>query len=145
MSGGQYSNATAFYAHGASVVVLPGVVCAFLERYSNISEVRIRARGANPGISAALEAVQLAAMAWASTGTGTKVEKSPEHGADWRDTLLGTAEAARLLGITERAVRKAIERERLEAVKDDSGRWQISRHELEQYHRAVRAKSAVAA
>ncbi|MGC0271727.1 helix-turn-helix domain-containing protein [Pseudactinotalea sp. Z1739] len=49
-----------------------------------------------------------------------------------------TGQAASLLGIGERAVRQAIQRGRLPAVRV-GGRWVIEREDLEQYRQAVKA------
>ncbi|MGB3761832.1 MAG: helix-turn-helix domain-containing protein [Ornithinimicrobium sp.] len=119
----------------------PGVLvsartCAWLERHAGLSALRVRVRGTDPQVSRALEEVRYAAMSWRSSATGTTRDAQAEPAADLTQWLTST-EAAILLGVTPRAVRKAIARGALTAT-NEAQRWRISREDLEHF-RAARA------
>lgn len=116
-------------------VVLNARACAWLERYARLSDLRVRVRGTDPEISRQLEEIRYAAMAWRGSATGTKEAAKPEPATqlEW----LSTGQAADLLGIGDRAVRKAIAETRLNAT-EVAGRYRISREDVEHY-RAARA------
>lgn len=117
-------------------VILDARACAVLERYAGLSDLRVRVRGVDPHISRQLEEVRLAALSWRSSATGTEEASGPEPATD-SERWLSTGEAADLVGVTSRAIRKAIDEGRLEAVKV-GGHNRISREDLEHY-RAARA------
>lgn len=123
-------------ADGAPAVVLSARTAAFLERYAALTSVRVRVRGIDPAISAELEELRQAAMAWRGTATGTVVAHQAEPGAD--SGWLSTLEAGRLLGITARGIRKAITTGRLPAT-TVAGRRRVSREDLAHYDAARRA------
>lgn len=130
------------YVHGvdAPVVVVPARVCAWLERYASLNEVRIQERGADPEVDAVLVAVRLAALTWRTTATGTAVAAKPEAPTDLNQWM-STGQAAERLGITDRAVRLAIKENRLKATNLD-GRWRITAEDLQHF---TAAKAATAA
>lgn len=129
----------AAYVHGdGSVVVVPARVAAWLQRHAGLRSLRTECRGVDREVDAVLVALAVAAAAWSGqfngSGSGTVHAGQPEPAPV---STLTTAQAATLLGCTDRAVRKAIAAGRLHAV-DDGGRWRIAREDLEHY-RAGRA------
>lgn len=130
------------YVHGvdAPVVVIPARVCAWLERHASLNEVRIRERGADPEVDAVLVAVRLAALTWRTTATGTPVAAKPEAPTDLNQWF-STGQAADRLGITDRAVRLAIQEQRLHAT-NVAGRWRISKEDLQHFSAAKNAATA---
>lgn len=132
------------YLHGIEgpVVVLPGWFVDWLERNSNIGQVRVHARGTDPAVDELLLATRHAAMQWRTTSepasdTGSKPAPVSEVAPSLTREWLTVAQAAGLIGITDRAVRLAITERRLPATR--SGRaWQIERSDVNDY-RAQRA------
>lgn len=121
------------YVHGEHgvVVMVPGRVAAWLERKCGLSEQRVMARGIDAEVDAVLMALHLASLQWRSAATGTDNASSaepPASSAAW----LTTTQAAGLLGITDRAVRKAIGERRLDATRVGNA-WQVSRESVEHF------------
>lgn len=127
------------YVHGVGspVVVLPGRVCAWLERYAKLNDVRIQNRGVDAEVDAVLVAVRLAALAWRDAATGSPVAAKPEAPADLNQWFT-TTQAGDKIGITDRAVRLAIKEHRLKASNID-GRWRIAREDIEHFKAAKQA------
>ncbi|MBB6343777.1 excisionase family DNA binding protein [Nonomuraea muscovyensis] len=125
------------YVYGATgpVVVVPGRVAAWLERHAQLGRLRIERRGQDPEVDAVLAALRQAAAAWRSSATGTPNTNQPEPVP--LSPQMGTSSAADLLGITDRAVLKAIHEGRLPAERV-AGRWLITREDVEHF-RAGRA------
>lgn len=122
--------------HVGPCVVLPGRVCATLNRLLNLDAVRKQVRGHNAELDQALLAIKLAATASAGSGAGTSVAPQPEpvsRSGQQLNDMVGTVTAATILNMTDRAVRKAISEKRLPATKDDSGRHRITREDLAAY------------
>lgn len=119
--------------HGPAVVV-PARVAAVLERYADLTGLRVRTRGVDPEVTHVLEALRYAALTWRSSAIGTAEAVRPEPAAssDW----LSTREAADLLRVTPRAVRKSIALGKLPSQRVGN-RHRISREDLEHY-RATR-------
>lgn len=117
-------------------VVIDARTAAWLDQYAELSRLRVRVRGTDPQISKALEEIRYAAMFWRSSATGTEVETKPEPATN-SEQWLSTGQAADRLGVTCRAIRKAIAEARLPAAKVGRN-YRISREDLEHY-RAARA------
>jgi excisionase family DNA binding protein len=115
-------------------VIVPQRVAAWLERHAQLGRLRIDVRGADAEVDNVLTALRLAAMAWRDSACGTDARNLTEVEPL---SVLSTVQAAGELGITDRAVRLAIQEGRLTG-QQVSGRWQISREDLEHY-RAARA------
>lgn len=115
---------------GPSALVPPRVA-ALLERHGNLSALRVRTRGVDPEATRVLEALHYAALSWRSSVTGTEEAPRPELTADW----LSAAEAADVVGISSRGIRKAISEGRLEASLVGT-QYRISRESLEHYRAA---------
>lgn len=114
-------------------VVLDGRACALLNRALNLDRVRVELRGQTPELDWALQAIKLGALAHASSVGGTSVAPQPEPRiASTEVDSVSTSLAAELLGITPRAVRRAIAEKRLPATRLD-GRWRIARDDLQYY------------
>lgn len=111
-------------------VRISGRVAAFLERHANLAQFRRDIRGRDRELDAALTALGFAAAEWRSTATGTRRAGPPEP--ETPSKWLSTTQAATQLHITDRAVRKAIDEERLAATKTD-GRWRINAEDLAHY------------
>lgn len=122
-------------ADGPAVLV-PARVAAILERHAGLTDLRVRTRGIDPEASAVLEALRFAAMSWRSSATGTTDDTEPEPAQD-SEQWLTTGQAAELVGVTARAIRKAVTEGRLSASKVGNHN-RISREDLEHY-RAARA------
>ncbi|MGW3854732.1 helix-turn-helix domain-containing protein [Micromonospora arida] len=140
MSGREFRPPAA-YVHGLDgpTVVVPGRVAAWLERHANLRQIRTGHRGADPEVDSVLVALAVAAAAWrqqtgVSSDHGTDQRKQPEHESESR---LTTTQAANLLNITDRGVRAAIARHRLNAQRVGD-QWLIDREDLEHF-RAGRA------
>jgi Helix-turn-helix domain len=128
--------------HGldAPVVLVSGRVAAWLLSRAGLDEYHRSHRGDDPEVDQVLVALKLAAIAWrerkTSTDHGTREAGAPPHVAP-SPKWFTTAAAARVLGITARAVIKAISVGRLPAVWS-AGRWWIDPDDVEHY-RAQRA------
>lgn len=118
------------------VAVIDGRVCAVLNRLLGLDKIRAQVRGQNPQLDQALLAIHLAALATESSSTGTNPAPQPEPVPQSKHQLnndtVSTTTAATLLGITDRAIRKAIIEKRLTATNVD-GRYRIPRDALERY------------
>jgi len=110
------------------VVVLPGRIAAYLDHHAGLNEFRLRARGQDPELDAALIALHLVALQWRTSAVGTAEDVRPEPAAAW----LSTTEAAARVGVTSRAIRRAIAEKRLAATRVGRS-WRISRTDLEHY------------
>ena len=121
------------YVFGEYVLV-HGAVADLLERHANLDEFRRKVRGSNAVLDNTLVALHLGAVTWRSSGDGTKPAAPSEPAADSTQarTWATSAEAARQLGVTQRAVLKAIDTGKLAASKVD-GRWQIQPEDLTHY------------
>ncbi len=110
------------------VVIVSARVADYLNRHAGLGQYRVAHRGEDLEIDAALLAIAVVGGAWRGSvvGTGEKNPPEPAAGSSW----VSTAEAAARLGVTGRAVCKAIAEGRLKATK--SGRiWRIHRADLE--------------
>jgi len=116
-------------------VMVPAQVAAWLEEQTTLPQRRIQLRGVDPAIDEVLLAIRQAAMSHSpadGSGPGTSLASVPEPAAV--SDVFGVAAAAGLLGITGRAVRKAITENRLPATRVD-GRWLINRHDALNFKR----------
>ena len=98
-----------------------------------LDDFRHRVRGRRPDLDALLEALRAAGERWASADRGSVEAEAPEATPEW----LSTSEVASRVGLTTRAVVLAIGEKRLSA-EWSSGRWMVSREELEHF-KAARA------
>lgn len=119
----------------APVVVVPGRVAAWLLSRAGLADYHRAHRGDDPEVDQVLVALKLAAIAWRerATGTdhGTREADTPPQDAP-SPTWLNATTAARALGITSRAVVKAIAAGRLPA-QWSAGRWWIDPADVEHY------------
>lgn len=112
-------------------------MAGWLVRQPEFRALRTKARGQHPAVHAYLTAVTVVGQEWISSVSGTPVASISEQAPSLR-TWVTTREAADLLDLSStRAVTQAIARKRLKARNED-GRWQIEREDLEHY-RAARA------
>jgi excisionase family DNA binding protein len=118
------------YVHGlnGSVVVLPGRIAAYLEHHAGLNEFRLRARGQDPELDAALVALHLVALQWRNSAVGTAEDVRPEPAAAWHSTT----EAAARAGVTSRAIRRGIAEKRITATRVGRS-WRIARTDLAHY------------
>jgi excisionase family DNA binding protein len=119
-------------------VMVPGRIAAWLERAAHLRELRTSVRGVDPELDAVLVALALTAAQWrtrrgVSTDHGTELRKL---GTESSGCPLTTGEAADLLDMSERGVRKAIEAGRLQATRHGDV-WRIGKEDLEMF-RATR-------
>ena len=122
--------------HGPCVV-LPVSVAAWLNDRYRLDLLRGQVRGIDPVVDKSLMAITQAAKAWRLSDSGTIGESLPEPDRQ----LVSTQTAARILGTTDRAVRAAIHRRQLHGERVE-GRWQIARHDIENYRIARRNRAA---
>lgn len=117
--------------HGVDgpVVIVSSRVCALLSRHAGLDRFRMQERGVDPELDAALLAMHAAAASWRGSRAGTREAPQPEP---VRSLWVTTNDAAGLLQMTDRGIRKAIAEKRLEATRVDD-RWRISREDLEHF------------
>lgn len=124
------------YVHGLDGpgVFVPGRIAAVLIRRAALNEVRLTLRGLDPEVDAVLEALVIAAVQWRQRRGMASDMGSDQgtRGVGSSRSALTTAEAADLLGITQRAVRLAIEERRL-AGRLSGGVWLVDREDIEQF------------
>jgi len=112
-------------------------VAAVLLRYAELDRYHLTHRGEDAEVDQALIALKVAALTWRESATGTKNAARPELAPqlEW----LSTKEAADALAMTDRAIRKAIREDRLQAA--TIGRaYRINREQLA--HFKARKESA---
>lgn len=117
-------------------VVVSGRVAAWLLSRGRLNEYHRTHRGDDPEVDQTLVGLKIAALAWrerhtVGTGHGTTAAGTPPQAAPSPAWLTTTA-TARVVGITARAVVKAITAGRLPA-QWWSGRWWIDPEEVEHY------------
>lgn len=123
--------------HGldAPVVLVSGRVAAWLLSRARLNEYHRAHRGDDPEVDQVLVALKLAALAWreriVGTDCGTDRASSSPQAAPSPEWLTTTA-TARLLGITSRAVVKAISAGRLPA-QWFAGCWWIDPEDVAHY------------
>ncbi|ACV79816.1 excisionase family DNA-binding protein [Nakamurella multipartita] len=115
------------FIHGDQVII-PARYAYWLKR-SCLDSIRPKVRGADPQLDQILQAISYAGLRWAESGSGTSVAPQAEPMQQSSETV-STATAASILGISDRAVRKAIAEGRLEATQVD-GRYRINRNDVE--------------
>lgn len=122
------------------MVMVPSRVAALIDREMDMHALRIRARANDPEVYEVLLSLHEVALAWRSSavaGTEEDTRPEPKRGLEQTKQLTST-EAADHLGVTDRAIRKAIHEGRLAASKTGS-KWLIDREELA--HFKTRRKS----
>ena len=131
------------FVHGvdAPCVVLPGRVAAVLLTRAGLADYHRAHRGNDPEVDQALVALKLAAAAWRSRTIGSDHRTRPA--ADAIDPApspqwLSTNAAAQRLGVTARAITKAINSGRLPA-RWWGGCWWLNPHDVEHYRSTRRA------
>lgn len=123
---------------GGPVAIVPGRIAALLHDRFGLGRLRTEIRGQDAELDSVLVALGVAAGAWRTSVTGRKEAVQPEPVAA-SDQWVTTTSAAGLLGITDRAVRLAIQDQRLPA-ENHQGRWRITRADVEHYRAARHAK-----
>lgn len=122
------------YLHGdGAVVVVPARVCAYLNSLAGLDEFRRANRGADPEVDAVLVAIRIAEVRWREAATGTREAAKPEPATD-SNQWFSTTQAAGLLKVGDRAIRKAISAGHLPA-ESIAGRWRINRESIEHYRK----------
>ncbi|MET3450101.1 helix-turn-helix domain-containing protein [Curtobacterium sp. 1544] len=115
--------------HGTDgpVVLVSARAAAWLIRYAELDSYHQTHRGEDAEVDQTLIALKVAALSWRNAATGTKSAAKPELTAqlEW----LSTKQAADALAMTDRAIRKAIRENRLQAT--TVGRaYRINREQL---------------
>lgn len=116
------------FVHGDQVIV-PAEFAYLLDRLC-LNQIRPKLRSSNPQLDEVMAAMHWAGVRWVESGRGTSVVSQPEPVRPSTETV-STTTAASILGISDRAVRKAITEGRLEATQVD-GRYRINRNDVEQ-------------
>lgn len=115
---------------GAHIVILPTSAAVWLWNVAGLRDFRARGHISNREINAAVIAIGLAASAASGSGPAPTPEPARESGH-----TLTTRDAAGQLNVGIRTIVRAINERRLNAIKDDEGRWRIDPHALDQYRR----------
>lgn len=121
------------FVHGdGHVVVLDGRICAELNK-AGLDRLRGQVRGRDAQLYQVLLAIRLVALSGESSSCGTQIAPLPEPESCSQQQLkntVSTTTAANVLGITDRAIRRAIAEKRLTATQDDGGRYRITHDDL---------------
>lgn len=124
------------YRFDGPISIIPGRIASIIMVRYGLDKIRSQIRGMDSELDTVLVDLATTAAAWRSTACGTERATTPEPG-EQSSQWVNTSTAATLLGITDRAIRKAIDEKRLTAQQVD-GRWRITREDVEHY-RAARA------
>lgn len=124
------------YLIPAGSVVVPARIAHLLMKHA-LDGFRVRMQGLDPELDTVLTALDIARRRWAlaRSDRGTAVAGTAELSEPSNDWF-STTRAAELLGVSDRAVRKALADKRLKG-HQRGGRWWIAREELAHY-RAIR-------
>lgn len=117
------------------MVVVPARVAAWLAREVDLQRLRIAVRGQDDERDAVLVAIGVVAEWWTRARRAGAAGGTSDASAAEPTTSSGpmsTAEAAEALGISSRAVRRAIAERRLPAVRHGRG-WLIDRADVRRY------------
>ena len=117
------------------IAIVDGRVCAQLNRLLSLDKFRSQIRGQDAELDQTLVAIKLAGVAYtesSAAGIGPAPQSEPRSHSGQQENTVSTTTAATILGITDRAVRKAIAEKRLAATKVD-GRYRITREDLTNY------------
>jgi excisionase family DNA binding protein len=126
------------YGVDGPVVAVPARVCAWLERNAGLRRLRTECRGVDPEIDAVLIAMATGAAVWRQQAMGADHGTELGKPAEPESESVTTAQAATLLRIGERAVRKACAEGRLQATRHGDT-WSIAREAVEHYRAGRRA------
>lgn len=109
------------------IVTVSARVAAFLMRHAGLNTYHLDHRGIDPEVDQTLIALNVLALHWRATATGTKNAAQPE--LDTQLEWLNTTQAGAALAMTDSAIRKAIRENRLQA--NRVGRaYRINREQL---------------
>lgn len=131
------------YVHGLDgpCVVIPGWVADWLLRQTNLDRRRVELRGTDRAVDDVLVAVRECALRWRDAGSAAGAVDGTSLDGDAEPTSglamsgqLSTGQVAAALGMTARAVRKAITEGRLPAQNAD-GRWLIDQNAVDEFRR----------
>lgn len=121
--------------HTGPSVTLDGLLCAKLNKLLGLDKIRAQLRGKDRHLDEGLLAIRLTAAAYESSSAGTYSAPQPvpvSRSTQQLNDTVSTSTAADILGLTDRAIRKAITENRLKATQLDK-RWRIHRDDLAQY------------
>jgi hypothetical protein len=117
--------------HDGPVAVVSGRIAALLLARAGLDQYHRAHRGEDPELDSTLVALKVTAAAWRATGTNCGTATPPSAPpASPSPAWLTTRAVARSLGMTSRAVRKAITVGRLPA-QHWAGRWWINPDDVE--------------
>lgn len=125
------------------IPVTPRAAHFLLAQFDDHS-ARMRAQARDPEIYAVLVALRDGALEWSGSAVAELQvptrDSTPEPAAESGMTtdMVSTTQAADLLGLTDRAIRKAIQEGRLATEGKQNGRHQISRTEIAHYRARTR-------
>ena len=134
------------HGHDGPLAAVPGWGLAWLESHTNLNAQRVALRGQHPEVDELLAALHSVATQWSvmttssapSSDLGTTHPVMVEPAGELVVERIDVNTAAEVIGITTRAVRKAIAEQRLLARRDGS-RWSIDRNDARQYRAAAQA------
>ncbi|MDB5338695.1 MAG: binding domain protein excisionase family [Planctomycetaceae bacterium] len=125
------------YRHGDFVIV-PARIANLLRRHANLTDLRLRAKAFDPEFYDVLTALHRSALEWLGSEIGPDSAAHPEPATPLKEWY-SSREAAGILRVGDRAVRKALELGRLEGQLID-GRWRIGREAIVNYQHALRKR-----
>ena len=117
---------------GVKIIVLDATTCSHLQAWA-VRELRVRARDRDLQLYEVMKAIWDLADEMSSLGRklAPKPDTTASSGSD--KPTVSTTQAAEILGIDDRSVRRAIDENRLAATKPDGIRWRITLDELDRY------------
>lgn len=107
------------------IAVISGRAARRLYYWAHLDELAAKIGGQDAELDQALETLRVAGERWARAASGTQTAPAAEPVREW----VSTKEAAEMLGMTARGVRKACDENRL-AADASSGAWRIHREAI---------------
>lgn len=114
----------------APTVAVPARVAAYLNKYAKLDDFRRSNRGTNKEVDDVLVALRYADLWWRNSVTGKRPTSDGERAS--QSEWLTTRQAAIKAGVSQRAIRKAIEDNRLIASRVGNT-WNIAQIDFQHY------------
>lgn len=132
-------------------VLLSARTCAFLEQYAVLASLRTAVRGQDDHLADQLSEIRQAAEQWSELvasehahqlGSDFGSDRGTRQDEKSEPVALSTREVGVLLGVSSRAVVKAIARDELRATRERPGTaWRIAPDAVEHYRQATTGRN----